>query len=79
MTDVLDTLGARVRRLRLAAGLSQEKLAERLDMDVGAVSQIERGRREPSMGTLRALCQVLRCSADEIVFGNQVKCAEASG
>ncbi|HKS69910.1 MAG TPA: helix-turn-helix domain-containing protein, partial [Ktedonobacterales bacterium] len=37
------TLGALLRRFRLAAGLTQEELAEKASLSVNAISAIERG------------------------------------
>lgn len=56
MTDAMVTLGAEVRRLRLRAKLSQEKLGERLGISREAVSKIERGETQhPSDETLVGL------------------------
>ncbi|KZX22043.1 helix-turn-helix domain-containing protein [Rathayibacter tanaceti] len=52
-------LGVRLRELRLAAGLSLKALAERLGISVSAVSQIERGAMQPSVGRLIALVDAL--------------------
>jgi transcriptional regulator with XRE-family HTH domain len=41
----LIALGRALRDLRLQAGLTQEQLAERLDMHAGYVSRLERGHR----------------------------------
>ncbi len=48
-------LGATIRRLRLAKGLTLQDLAERADVSVGMLSQLERDRANPS---LRVLSQV---------------------
>src|SRR5687768_17010398 len=48
--------GERLRRLREAAGLTQEELAERAGLSRDAVSALERGhRRHPHPETVRAL------------------------
>ncbi|PPG34239.1 transcriptional regulator [Rathayibacter sp. AY2B7] len=52
-------LGARLRELRLSAGLSLKALAGRLGISVSAVSQIERGAMQPSVGRLIALVDAL--------------------
>ena len=52
-------LGARLRHLRAAAGLSLSALARALDISPSAVSQIERGVRRPSVTRLIAIVQVL--------------------
>ncbi|MEZ4499932.1 MAG: helix-turn-helix domain-containing protein [Thermomicrobiales bacterium] len=53
-------LGDLIRRYRLAAGLSQEDLAERAGLSVRGISDLERGRRlSPHMETLRLLSDAL--------------------
>ncbi|SMH45516.1 transcriptional regulator, XRE family with cupin sensor [Rathayibacter oskolensis] len=54
-----DRLGARLRELRLAAGVSQRALAGRLGISISAVSQIERGAMQPSVGRLIAVVGAL--------------------
>ena len=36
-------IGNRIKQLQLAASMTQEQLAERLEVSVGYVSQVERG------------------------------------
>jgi len=55
-----------LRRYRLAAGLSQEALAERARMSTNGIGALERGdRRTPQYETLVLLAQALTLSADE--------------
>lgn len=55
-----ETFGERLRRLRVAAGLSQEGLAERAGLTSNAVGALERGeRRRPHPDTLRRLSAAL--------------------
>jgi transcriptional regulator with XRE-family HTH domain len=53
------TLGAAIKRLRNAAGLSQRELAERIQVDASYLSHLEADRREPSLGLLRSLAREL--------------------
>lgn len=46
-------LGEMIEELRSAAGLSQRKLARRLDVDPSYLSRLERGERDPSIAFLR--------------------------
>jgi predicted ATPase/DNA-binding CsgD family transcriptional regulator/DNA-binding XRE family transcriptional regulator len=58
--------GARLRRLREAAGLTQEALAERAGLSPNAIGALERGgRRHPHPGTVHALAQALGLSQEE--------------
>ena len=41
-----EAFGARLRRLREAAGLTQEELAERAGLAAKAISALERGERQ---------------------------------
>ena len=55
--------GARLRTARLAAGISQEELAERAGLSVRAIGDLERGRtRRPYPRTLRVLADALGIS-----------------
>jgi DNA-binding XRE family transcriptional regulator len=53
-------LGRNVRRLRIAAGLTQTALAKRSGMDRSYVSGLEAGQRNPTALTLQRLAKVLR-------------------
>ena len=58
--------GARLRRLREAAGLTQEELAGRAGLSRKAISVLERGeRRRPYPHTVRALADALGLPEDE--------------
>lgn len=51
--------GARVRELRLTAGLSQEELAHRAELDRSYVGQVERGERNISLDNIYRLAATL--------------------
>jgi predicted ATPase/DNA-binding XRE family transcriptional regulator len=60
------TFGATLRKLRDAAGLTQEELASRAGLTALAVSALERGaRKRPYPHTVRALAEALDLSDDE--------------
>src|SRR5918998_1192277 len=60
------SFGARLRRLREAAGLTQEKLASRAGLSPDAVSRLERGQRKhPYPHTVRALADALDLAEDQ--------------
>jgi predicted ATPase/DNA-binding XRE family transcriptional regulator len=57
---------ARLRRLREAAGLTQEELAERAGLSLRGLSDLERGkRRRPYPHTVRSLADALELSEDD--------------
>jgi len=50
--DIRRIFGANLRRYRLAAGLSQEAVAERMSVDRAHVSSMERGQQNVTLLTL---------------------------
>jgi len=50
--DIRRIFGANLRRYRLAAGLSQEAVAERMSVDRAHVSSMERGHQNVTLLTL---------------------------
>ena len=61
------SFGERLRRLREAAGLTQEELAERSGLTPNAIGMLERGlRRHPHPGTVRALTDALDLSGRQL-------------
>lgn len=61
------TLGDRIRETRKKRGLTQEQLAERLEISVEFIGQIERGLKLPSMQVFIKLIEVLNVSADYLL------------
>ncbi len=52
-------LGAKVRKLRKARGKSLADIAQAIGRSVSFISQLERGRSQPSIGDLRGIAQLL--------------------
>ena len=61
------TMGDRVQDTRKNRGLTQEQLAEKIDITVEYMSQIERGLKTPSMQVFIKLVEVLDVSADYLL------------
>ncbi len=61
-----NALGARIRALRTARQLSQEALAERLDVSRQAVTRWESGAAKPSTANLLALAACLEAPLEEL-------------
>lgn len=61
-----EPLGARIRSFRTQQGLSQEALAEKLDVSRQAVAKWERGASLPSTANLLALSRIFGCSVSEL-------------
>jgi len=63
----MSTMGERIRRLRTAAGMTQESLARAVNKTTGTVGKWERDVDTPSIASLRSLAQVLKRTADYII------------
>lgn len=61
------TIGERIAQLRRAAGLSQEQLAEALEVSRQAVSKWETGQALPDIDRIGRLCALFSVSADELL------------
>lgn len=61
------TMGGRIKETRKMQGLTQEQLAEKVDVTLEYISQIERGLKMPSMQVFIKLVEVLDVSADYLL------------
>ena len=54
-----ELLGLKIKEIRKKRKLTQEQLAEKLELDTGYISKLEVGRNFPTIGTLEKIAQVL--------------------
>lgn len=76
MTDCLDyrAIGSKVRELRLQHKMTQEYLAELVDISPSFIGHIERGEKKPSLETMSHLTMVLETSMDYLILGIKNRC-----
>ena len=60
----------RIRQAREDLGYTREKFAEKLDVSVSYLAELERGRTGISVKMLVKVCNILGLSADYVLFGN---------
>jgi transcriptional regulator with XRE-family HTH domain len=65
--DMRKLVGRNVRRLRLAAGITQEQYAERSGFSQQYISDLERGRRNPTVVSLLELAAPLSAAPAELI------------
>jgi transcriptional regulator with XRE-family HTH domain len=65
--DAAEQFSKNLRDARERAGLSQEQLAARSDLHPTEISRLERGRREPRLGTIVRLARGLGIGADRLL------------
>lgn len=67
----LKAIGSRIKAERKKLGLTQEKLAELINVTPHYIYEIERGMKSMSLETLILFAEKLELSADYILFGVQ--------
>ena len=63
------TIGGNLKKLRVAQGLTQDQLAEKLHVTRQAVSAWETGKNQPDVETLTALAEALGADVRELIYG----------
>ncbi len=63
----------RIRKARENMGYTREKFAEKLDVSVSYLAELERGRTGISVKMLTKVCNILGLSADYVLFGEERK------
>lgn len=64
-------VGQRINDTRKSRGYSREKLAEKADISVQFLADIEKGRKSMTVNTLRRLAAALSVTTDYIVNGTE--------
>lgn len=67
-----ERLGRNVRRLRVAAGLSQEALAADTKLGASHLSRIERGLSNPTFDVLARLAETLRVDLEALISSVEI-------
>lgn len=65
--NFLSIFGETVRDLRKKKGLSQEKLAFEIKMDLTSVNEIEKGHRNCTLGTVVKVAKALGVKPSELI------------
>lgn len=60
-------IGSRIKKMRKAQNMTQETLAEKLDVSIGYISQVERGITKISLDLLGAISSILRCDVSDFI------------
>lgn len=78
MTDLdFKTIGKKMKERRKALGITQEYIANRLDVNSSHISNIECGRANPSLTALVKIANLLTCSVDCFIGGEYTYCTES--
>ena len=63
------TIGLKIRERRKSLGITQEYIANILDVNPSHISNIECGRANPSLCALIKIANILQCSVDYFISG----------
>lgn len=66
---LMKTFGKRVAEVRKKRGVTQQQLAERINMSVVAIAYIETGKRWARLGTLQKIAKSLKVDVKELFEG----------
>ena len=62
-------IGLKIKERRQNQGLTQEFIANKLDVNPSHISNIEGGRAHPSLSALIKIANILQCSVDFFISG----------
>ena len=67
MEKISAKLGQNMKRIRAKKKMSQGDIARALEVDRGCISNIENGKKNPTIATLQKLADALGVSPDELL------------
>lgn len=74
--NIKKQLGAKIKRLRIKKGLTQEQFAEKIDIATRTLSGIETGENFLTADTLEKILDVLNVSSSELFAVEHIKSQE---
>lgn len=60
-------LGENIRRIRKEKGMSQIELCRKLEVDRAYMSNVENGKKNPTLATIEKIAKALNVSLDELI------------
>ena len=67
MEQISAKLGDNIKRIRTKKKMSQGDIARALEVDKGYISNIENGKKNPTIATIAKIAEALKVSADELL------------
>lgn len=69
-------IGERIKQMRKSKNMTQETLAEKLNVSIGYVSQVERGITKISLDLLGAISTILDCDVAALISETAIRSNE---
>jgi len=67
MSNPAKKLGENIRRIRLAKGMTQGDLCRKLEVDRDYMSNVESGKKNPTLSTIGRIAKALNVSIEELM------------
>lgn len=71
MYDEIENIGSRIRQLRKSKGMTQEQLAEKLNVSIDHLAKAETGKRRCSLEVLIDIASFFGVSLDYLILGKK--------
>lgn len=71
--DIKQLIGSRIKSIRTKKQLTQENLAERMNINPKYLSSIERGKENPTLNTMILMAEALEVDISEIFKFTQIE------
>lgn len=71
-------IGQRIKRIRKEKDLTQEKLAELLNISTEHLSRIETGSYRPSLALIEKISEIFETDEQTIMFGNIIEAQKSN-
>lgn len=67
-----ELVGNHIRKFRIMNNLTQQELADEINISVGHLSNIERGTKKPGLEVIYKISRAVSCSIDEIIKDDNI-------
>ncbi|MCL1858385.1 MAG: helix-turn-helix domain-containing protein [Oscillospiraceae bacterium] len=67
----MNNIGKTIKKIREEKNITQEQLAEKLNVTRQAVSNWENGKTQPDIDTIIKISEILEVSVEEIIYGQK--------
>lgn len=65
--ELFKSVGLNIRRLREEKNISLQEFSDKIDIEYNNLIRIEKGRTNPTLGTLHKICQALDVQLVDVV------------
>lgn len=76
-TNILKEMGNRIKKRRIELGITQEQLAEKMDVSIQMISNLELGKKAIRPENLVKVCDALNTDADYLLRGKHAEIINA--